>query len=84
MANGKIMGMFGALALAATPIAANAADASKLSLSSAATTAAVQDGGEGGSGAGIFAAVLGVGIAAILVLGLTIGEGDDDEAPTSP
>lgn len=83
MATGKIMGMLGALTLAATPIAANAADASKLSLSSAATTeaAALQDDGTSGS-AGIFGAAIAVGVAAILVLGLTVG--DDDEESTSP
>lgn len=79
----KIFGALGALTLAATPIAAQASDASPLSLSSAAATA--QDGGEeGGSGAGIVAGILGVGIAAILVLGLTVGDNDDDESPASP
>lgn len=78
----KIFGALGALTLAATPIATQASDASPLSLSSA---AAVQDGTEeGGSGAGIVAGILGVGIAAILVLGLTVGDNDDDESPASP
>jgi hypothetical protein len=84
MATGKIMGMLGALTLAATPIAANAADASKLSLSSAATTeAALQDDGTSGS-AGIFGAAIAVGVAAILVLGLTVGDDDGDDSPSSP
>ena len=81
MTAGKFVGVLGALTLAATSIAANAADASRLSLAPAATSAAAQDG-EGGGGVWL-AALLGVGIIAIPVLGLTVGD-DDEDLPTSP
>lgn len=83
MITGRIMGALGALTLATTPIAANAADASRLSLAPTATAAAVQGEGEGG-GAGILGAAIGVGVIAILVLGLTVGDNDDEDLPTSP
>jgi hypothetical protein len=81
----KLMGALGALTLAATPMAASAADASKLSLAPAATTAAAQGEAGAGGGAGILGAAIGVGVIAILVLGLTVGDDDnDDESPASP
>ncbi len=82
MTASKFVGVLGALTLAATSIAANAADASRLSLVPAATSAAAQDGEGGGSGVWL-AALLGVGIIAIPVLGLTVGD-DDEDLPTSP
>lgn len=78
---GRILGALGALAIATTPVAAHAADASKLSLA----PAAAQDEGSGeggGASTGIIAGALGVGIIAIAALGLTVGD-DDFDGPVS-
>ena len=79
----RIIGMVGAATLAATPIAAHAADASRLSIASAATAA--QGDAEGGPDRSLLAlGVLGaVAVATGVAIVLTDGD-DDEEQPTSP
>lgn len=79
----KILGMLSAVTLAATPIVANAADASRLSL--AGSAAAVQSDADGGPDRSFIA--LGVLGAIAIATGVAIvitNNDDDEEAPTSP
>ena len=79
----KIIGMLGATTLAATPIAAHASDASRLSLAGTATAA--QADGESGPDRSLIA--LGVLAAAAVATGVAIvlvENDDDEEQPTSP
>lgn len=79
----KILGTVGAFALVATPVAVNAADASRLSLAGAATTA--QSDADGGPDRSLLA--LGVLSAIAIATGVAVvltNDDDDEDQPTSP
>lgn len=79
----KISAMLGAVTLAAAPIAANAADASRLSL--AGPAAAVQSDADGGPDRSFIAlGVLGAIAVATGVAIVLTNDDEDEETPTSP
>lgn len=76
----KLMVGAAAMSLASMPVAASAADASKLSLSSQARAGKTVKAGEDLAGGGVIVAIL---AAAAVIAGIVIVADEDDE-PNSP
>ncbi len=77
-----ILATLGAFTLAAAPVAANAADAGRLSLAGSAA-AAQSEADTGPDRSWIALGVLGA-VAAATGLAIVLTDGDDEEQPTSP